>query len=90
MVQHAAGATGPVGPREVALIDGISDERVVVASANARLEATIAKSDLLLDDDSSARAKRTREKALAEEARRRESKGGEAYCMTRQATSCES
>ena len=51
------------------MIDGVIDERVAVASANARFEATIAKSDMLLDDDSSARAKRTKKKALAEEAR---------------------
>ncbi len=69
MAQAAAGPSGPVDPREVALIDGVIDERVAVASANARFEATIARSDVLLDDDSSAAAKRIREKVLAEEAR---------------------
>ncbi len=54
MAQTTAGAAGSVYPREVALIDGVSDERVSVAFANARFEAIIAKSDLLLDDDSSA------------------------------------
>jgi hypothetical protein len=69
MAQAAAGPAGPVDPRDVALIGGVSDERVAVASANARFEAAIAKSDLLADDDSSAGAKRTSDKALAEEAR---------------------
>jgi hypothetical protein len=69
MVQVGAGAAGLVDPCEVALIDGVSDERVIVAFANARFEAADAKSDLLLDDDSSAGAKKTKEKALAEEAR---------------------
>jgi len=36
MAKSAAGAAGPVDPREVALLDGVRDERVVVASANAR------------------------------------------------------
>ncbi len=40
-----------------------------MAAANVRFEAALAKSDLLADDDSSAGAKRTREKTLAEEAR---------------------
>ncbi len=69
MAQAAAGPLGPVDPREVALIDGVSDERVAVASANARFEAAIARSDVLLDDDFSVAAKRIREKVLAEEAR---------------------
>jgi hypothetical protein len=68
MAQAAAGPAGLVNPREAALVDGVSDERVAVASANAKLEAAIAKSDLLSDDDSSARAKRTKEKSTAEEA----------------------
>jgi hypothetical protein len=54
MAQSTAGVTGPVGPQEVVLIDGVNDERVVVASANARFEVSLAKSDLLSDDDSSA------------------------------------
>ena len=69
MAQAATGPTGPVDPREIALIDGVSDERVVVASVNVRFEAAVAKSDMLLDDNSSAGAKRINEKALAEEAR---------------------
>ena len=69
MAKSAAGAAGPVDPRTIALIYGVSDERVVVASANARFDATIAKRDLLLDDDSSAGAQRTKKKALVEEAR---------------------
>jgi hypothetical protein len=40
-----------------------------VAATAARHYATLAKSDLLFDDDSSAGAKRAREKRLAEEAR---------------------
>ena len=51
------------------MIDGVSDERVVVSSANVRFEAALAKSDLLPDDDSSVGAKRTIEKAMAEKAR---------------------
>jgi hypothetical protein len=50
-------------------MSGVSDERVVVAFANARFEAAIARSDVLLDDDSSAAAERIRDKVLAEEAR---------------------
>ncbi len=69
MAQATSGPSGPVDPREVALIDGVSDERVAIAFANARFEAAIAKSDVLLDDDSSASAKRIREKVMAEESR---------------------
>jgi hypothetical protein len=69
MAQAATGPAGLVDPREIVLIDGVSDERVAVASANDRFESTIAKSDLLSDDDSSAGAKRTTQNALAEEAR---------------------
>ena len=69
MAQAAAGLAGPVDLREVALIDGVSDERVVVASANVMFEATIARSDVVLDDESSAPTKRIRDKVLAEEAR---------------------
>jgi hypothetical protein len=75
MSHSTAGAAGLVYPREVALIDGVNDERIVVASANARFEAAIAKSDMLLDDGFSACAKRTREKALA-------NIGGEAHCKS--------
>ena len=62
MAQAAAGPSGPADPMEVALIDGIIDERVAVASANARFEAAIAWSDVLLDDE---RRGRLGEAALA-------------------------
>jgi hypothetical protein len=67
MAQAASGAEGLVDPRDVVLLQGVNDERVAVASASARFEAALAKSDLLLDDDASAPAKRIREKVLAEE-----------------------
>ena len=51
MAQAAAGAVGPSDPREIVLLDGVNDERVAVASASARFEAALAKSNLLLDDD---------------------------------------
>jgi hypothetical protein len=69
MAQAAAGPAGPVDPREVVLIDGVGEERVDVAYANARFGPAIAKSDLLPDDDSSAGAKRTKKKSLTKEAR---------------------
>jgi hypothetical protein len=69
MAQSAARAAGPVGLREVALIDGVSDERAVVASTNAKFEAALAKSNLLADDDDSAEVKRTKEKVMSKEAR---------------------
>ncbi len=69
MAQAAAGPAGPVDPRKVAFIDGVSDERLAVASANARFDAAIANCGLPADDDSSAGAKMTKDKALAEEAR---------------------
>jgi hypothetical protein len=69
MAQAAAGTVGPADPREVVLLEGVNDERVVVASASARFEAALAKSDLLSDDDASAPAKRIGEKVLAEETR---------------------
>jgi hypothetical protein len=69
MTQATTGPSGPVDPREVALIDGTCDERVVVASSNVRFEASIVRSDVLLDDDSSAATKRIKDKVLAEEAR---------------------
>ena len=69
MAQRAAGAAGVVDPQEVVLIDGVSDERVAVASATARFEAALVKSDKLLDDDASAVAKRIREASTVEEAR---------------------
>ena len=67
MAQAAAGAVGPVDPREVVLLQGANDERVAVASASARFEAALAKSDMLPDGDASAPAKRIREKVLVEE-----------------------
>ena len=51
------------------LIDLVSDERVSVASFEARFAATFAKSDLQADDNSSAAAKLTRERTTTEEAR---------------------
>jgi hypothetical protein len=69
MVQQAAGAAGPADPQVVALIQGVSDKRVAMATALARFEATLLKSDALGDDDSSAGAKGIREKTPAEEAR---------------------
>jgi hypothetical protein len=54
MSQLAAGASGPADPQVVTLIDGVIDERVVVAVAIVRFEATLAKSDLLGNDESSA------------------------------------
>ena len=51
------------------MIQGVGDERVVVAAAFAHFEAALLKSDALGVDDSSAGAKRVREMTLAEEAR---------------------
>ncbi len=68
MAQQAARTAGSADPQEVALIKGVSDERVVVAVFKARFEAALLKSDALADIDSSAGAKRVREKTLAEEA----------------------
>ena len=51
------------------MIKAVGNERVRDAAASARFDATLAKSDLLLDKDSSAGAKRFREKTLAEKAR---------------------
>ena len=53
----------------VALLQGINDERVAVASAKARFAATAAKSDVLEDNDVSAPSKRTRESTRDEDAR---------------------
>jgi hypothetical protein len=69
MSQSAAGAVGLACPQVVALIEGVSDERVAVADAIVRFEAALAKSEILGDDDSSAGAKRIRDKTLSEEAR---------------------
>ena len=69
MAQQAAGPSGPVDPQEVIFIEAVGDERARVAAASDRFDAAVAKSDLLQDDDSSAAAKRVREKTLAEEAR---------------------
>ena len=60
---------GPVDPHVLVLIDVVSDERFVVAAVLVIFQASIAKSDGLQDDDASARAKRTRDKTLDEEAR---------------------
>ena len=51
------------------MIQAVGDERVGVAAASAKIDAAIVKGDLLLDDDSSAGAKRVKEKTLVEEAR---------------------
>ena len=53
----------------VVLMHGVMDERVAEATAVARFEAALLKCDALGDDDSSARAKKIREKTLAKEAR---------------------
>jgi hypothetical protein len=58
-----------VDPQDVILIQAIGDDRARVAATIANFDATLAKSYLLLDDDSSAGAKRARDKTLAEEAR---------------------
>jgi hypothetical protein len=50
-------------------MQGGGDERVVVAAALARFEATLLKSDVLGDHGSLAGTKRIREKTLAEDAR---------------------
>ncbi len=54
MAHLAAGAAGAADPQVVALIHGISDERVAVAAATTRFAAATAKSDALADDDNSA------------------------------------
>jgi hypothetical protein len=69
MDKSAAGAASPADPQVVALVDGVIDERVAVALALVRFEATLVKSDMMADDDSSTGAKRTRDKTMAEEAR---------------------
>ncbi len=69
MASNAARAAGVADPQVVALIEGISDERVVVAAATARFMAAPAKRDALADDDNSAGAKRARESASDEDAR---------------------
>ncbi len=60
MAHQASGAAGPADPHEVALIQGVGDERVVVTAAMSRFEAALLKSDALADEDSPAGAKRTR------------------------------
>ena len=80
MAQSAAGAAGPADPQVVALIDGVSDERVAVAAALVKFEASLVKNDMLADDDSSAGAKRTKGKGPG--------RGGEAHCISRRASSC--
>jgi hypothetical protein len=69
MASNAVGAAGGADPQVVALIQGVNDERVVVASAKTRFAVAGAKSDALADDDNSARAKRAREAARDEDAR---------------------
>ena len=53
MSQSAAGAVGLACPQVVALIEGVSDDRVAVAPASVRFKAALANSDILGDDDSS-------------------------------------
>ena len=69
MASNAVGAAGAADPQVVALIEGISDERVVVAAATTRFAAATTKSDALADDDNTAGAKRARESAMEEDAR---------------------
>jgi hypothetical protein len=56
-------------PQVLVLFEGVSDERVVVATATARFAAAAAKSDMLGDDDNSAGAKRLRESTSVENGR---------------------
>ncbi len=69
MASNVVGAAGAADPQVVALIEGISDERVAVAAATTRFAVVAAESDALADDDSSARAKRARELAREVDAR---------------------
>jgi hypothetical protein len=63
MSQSAAGATGLANLQAIVLIEGANEERVAVAAASVRFEAALAKSDILLgDEDSSAGAKRIKER----------------------------
>ena len=69
MAYSKAKATGPADPQILVLIDGVIDDRVIVATTLVRFEEALAKSDMLGDDDYSAEAKGTKDKALLEEAR---------------------
>jgi hypothetical protein len=69
MAHLAAGAARVADPQVVALIQGMSDERVAVATATSRFAVVAAKSDALADDDNSTGAKRAREAARDEDAR---------------------
>jgi len=69
MAQLAARGARTADPQVVALIQGISDERVVVAAVTTRFVTTIAKSDALADDDNTVGAKRAKEAARDEDAR---------------------
>ena len=69
MAQQAARSAGPTDLHVVALMHVVGDESVALVDALARFEAALVKSDALGDDDSSAGAKRIREKIVAEEAR---------------------
>ncbi len=66
---NAVDAAGAADPQVVALIHGISDERVAPAAATTRFTATAAKSDVLEDNDVSAPSKRARESTRDEDAR---------------------
>jgi len=69
MAHLAAGADGAADPQVVVLIQGISDERVVVTAATTRFAAAVAKSDVLEGNDVSAPSKRARESTMDEDAR---------------------
>ncbi len=69
MASNAVGAAGAADPHVVELIEGITDERVVVAAATARFDAATSKSDALANDDNTAGAKRSRESVREEDAR---------------------
>ena len=69
MAQTATGAMGHVDSHVICFIDGVNDERVVVATTLVRFEEAIAKRNGLQDNDASARTKKTRDKTLVEETR---------------------
>ncbi len=69
MASNAVGAAGAANLQVVALIEGISDERVVVEAATTRFAAAAAKSDALADDDNTVGAKRAKESARENDAR---------------------
>jgi hypothetical protein len=58
MAYSKAKATGPADPQILVLIDGVIDDRVIVATTLVRFEEALAKSDMLGDDYYSAEAKK--------------------------------